>query len=94
MSFFGDDDYDQKQSQFTDNINKIAEGYAEGKADALRSIEIIRSIVKCNDGFLAIYEPLRKKVFDDGDLNLTKMEVMQLAAAANEYSKVAKATVK
>lgn len=95
LSIFNDEDeYAQMQSQLTDSINKIADGYTEGKAGTLRAIEIISGIVKCNDGFLAIYEPLRKKVFDDGDLNLTKMEMMQLAAAANEYSKVAKAKVK
>lgn len=95
LSMFNDEDeYAQIQSQLTDSINKIADGYTDGKAGTLRAIEIISGIVKCNDGFLAIYEPLRKKVFDDGDLNLTKMEMMQLAAAANEYSKVAKAKVK
>lgn len=95
LSIFNDEDeYAQIQSQLTDSINKIADGYTEGKAGTLRAIEIISGIVKCNDGFLAIYEPLRKKVFDDGDLNLTNMEMMQLAAAANEYSKVAKAKVK
>lgn len=43
---------------------------------------------------MAVYEPLRKKVFEDGDTNLTKMEIMQLAAVANEYSKTAKAKIK
>ena len=42
---------------------------------------------------MAVYEPLREKVFDNGDLNLTKMDIMQFAAAAKEYSKVAKSTI-
>ena len=84
----------EAQRQLTDNIQVIADGYTEGKANMLRAIEIIGGIVKCNDGFMAVYEPLRKKVFEDGDTNLTKMEIMQLAAAANEYSKTAKAKIK
>lgn len=84
----------EAQKQLTDNIQAIADGYTEGKANMLRAIEIIGGIVKCNDGFMAVYEPLRKKVFEDGDTNLTKMEIMQLAAAANEYSKTAKAKIK
>ncbi len=84
----------EAQRQLTDNISAIADGYTEGKANMLRAIEIIGGIVKCNDGFMAVYEPLRKKVFEDGDTNLTKMEIMQLAAAANEYSKTAKAKIK
>ena len=84
----------EAQKQLTDNIQAIADGYIEGKANMLRAIEIIGSIVKCNDGFMAVYEPLRKKVFEDGDTNLTKMEIMQLAAVANEYSKTAKAKIK
>lgn len=84
----------EAQKQLTDNIQAIADGYFEGKANMLRAIEIIGSIVKCNDGFMAVYEPLRKKVFEDGDTNLTKMEIMQLAAVANEYSKTAKAKIK
>lgn len=83
----------EAQKQLTDNIQAIADGYTEGKANMLRAIEIIGGIVKCNDGFMAVYEPLRQKVFEDGDTNLTKMEIMQLAAAANEYSKTAKAQI-
>lgn len=84
----------EAQKQLTDNINAIAEGYAEGKSNMLRAIEIIGGIVKCNDGFMSVYEPLRKKVFEDGDTNLTKMEIMQLAAAAKEYSNTAKAKIR
>ena len=38
----------EAQKQLTDNIQAIADGYIEGKANMLRAIEIIGSIVKCN----------------------------------------------
>lgn len=84
----------EAQSKITDGIKAISEGYTEGKSQMLRVIEILDGIVKCNNGFMAIYEPLRKRVFEKGDVNLTQMEFMQLAAAAREYSKVAKSTIK
>lgn len=83
----------EAQSKITDGIKAISEGYTKGKSQMLRKIEILGGIVKCNDGFMAVYEPLREKVFDNGDLNLTKMDIMQFAAAAKEYSKVAKSTI-
>lgn len=83
----------EAQSKITDGIKTISEGYTKGKSQMLRKIEILGGIVKCNDGFMAVYEPLREKVFDNGNLNLTKMDIMQFAAAAKEYSKVAKSTI-
>ena len=84
----------EAQRKLAENISKIADGYTEGKGNMLRVLEIISGIVKCNDGFMAVYEPLKKRVFEEGNTDLTKMEIMQLAAAANEYSKTAKAQIK
>lgn len=77
------------QKQMVDAIKAISEGYTEGKANMLRAIEIIGAIVNCNRGFMSIYEPLRKKVFDDGNVNLTRDEQTKLAAAINSYKKTA-----
>lgn len=82
------------QKQMVDAIKAISEGYTEGKANMLRAIEIIQAIVECNKGFMTIYEPLRKKVFDDGDYNLTKDEQANLALAVNKYKKVTEAKIK
>lgn len=82
------------QKQMVDAIKAISEGYTEGKANMLRAIEIISGIVNCNRGFMSIYEPLRKKVYDDGNFNLTRDEQTKLAAAINNYKKTADAKMK
>ena len=82
------------QKQMVDAIKAISEGYTEGKANMLRAIEIIGAIVNCNHGFMSIYEPLRKKVFDDSNVNLTRDETIKLAAAINNYKKVADTKMK
>ena len=71
-------------------MGKISEGYAFGKANTLRAIEIIGAIAKSNMGFMAIYEPLRERVFEKEDFNLTQIEIMALVKAANEFKKTAK----
>lgn len=82
------------QNHLADAISKIADGYTEGKGQMLRVIEIIKAIVKANDGFMAIYRPLAKKVFEDGDVNLSKAEQTQLGAAINEYKKVSETKIR
>ena len=75
-------------------IHEISEGYIEGKANMLRAIEIIGAIVKCNDGFMSIYEPLRQRVFEQGDVNLSKQDIVELAEAINKYKKVSDSKIK
>lgn len=82
------------QKQMVDAIKAISEGYTEGKANMLRAIEIIGAIVNCNRGFMKIYEPLRKKIFDDGNISLTRDDQTKLAAAINNYKKVADTKMK
>lgn len=82
------------QSQMIEAMGKISEGYAFGKANTLRAIEIIGAIAKSNMGFMAIYEPLRERVFEKEDFNLTQIEIMALVKAANEFKKTAKASIR
>lgn len=82
------------QKDMVHAIHQIADGYVEGKANMLRAIEIIGAIVKCNDGFMSIYEPLRKRVFEQGDINLSKQDIVLLADAINKYKKVTDSKIK
>lgn len=82
------------QKEMIDAINAISEGYTEGRASMLRAIEIMEGIVKCNEGFMAIYTPLKKQVFEDGNLNIDKNDIVQLADAINKYKKVTDAKIK
>ncbi len=82
------------QRQMIEAMNRISEGYTFGKANTLRAIEIIGAIAKSNMGFMAIYEPLRERVFEKEDFNLTQIEIMSLVKAANEFKKTAKASIR
>lgn len=84
----------EAQQKMTEAIRKISDGYVEGKANMLRAIEIIEAIVKCNEGFMNIYLPLQKKVFEEKDAPLTRNDILLLASAINKYKKVSDSKIK
>ena len=82
------------QAEMTKNISIMSEGYNSGQAQALRAIEIIKAIVNANNGFMAIYEPMRKTVYEDKNLaNITMKDIQQLAQATQEYQKISKSKI-
>ena len=82
------------QAEMTKNISIMSEGYNSGQAQALRAIEIIKAIVNTNNGFMAIYEPMRKTVYEDKNLaNITMKDIQQLAQATQEYQKISKSKI-
>lgn len=88
----------EAQKQLAESMRDIVSGFEAGKAGILRSVEIIGALVKANQGFMAVYEPLRKRFLDDGDFNLTKEELkhelMTLAAATKKYTEISHAKIK
>lgn len=84
----------EAQKQLADSMRDIATGFEAGKAGILRSVEIIAAIVKANQGFMRIYEPLRKRVFDEGDLNVTDKDLMILSKATKEYTNISHSKIK
>ena len=77
------------QTTMIKNIKKIYDGYVEGQVNLLREIEIIKAIFKANEGFMSIYMPIRKKVFDENDFSgITMQNIQQLAIAIGEYKKI------
>lgn len=81
-----------KQEAIVRAVRDIADGYVEGQAEMYRYIELIRSLIKVNEGFMNIYEPIKNKVFNSEVV--TMKDAQQLALALNEYNKVSKATLK
>lgn len=81
-----------KQKAIVRAVRDIADGYVEGQAEMYRYIELIRSLIKVNEGFMNIYEPIKNKVFNSEVV--TMKDAQQLALALNEYNKVSKATLK
>lgn len=70
----------------------MVDNYTKGQSQLLRAIEIIKAIKKANDGYMNVYEPLRHKVFDEGQLtSVTMKELQQMAMATKEYNKISQA---
>lgn len=80
------------QKDAVKNIKLMVDNYTKGQSQLLRAIEIIKAIKKANDGYMNVYEPLRHKVFDEGQLtSVTMKELQQMAMATKEYNKISQA---
>ena len=80
------------QKDVIKNIKLMVDNYTKGQGSLLRAIEIIKAIKKANDGYMNVYEPLRHKVFDEGQLtSVTMKELQQMAMATKEYNKISQA---
>lgn len=80
------------QKDVVKNIKLMVDNYTKGQSQLLRAIEIIKAIKKANDGYMNVYEPLRHKVFDEGQLtSVTMKELQQMAMATKEYNKISQA---
>ena len=86
----------EAQHQLINTVNQISEGYTEGKAAMFRAIEIIGAIVEANKGFMAVYAPLSKRVYVDGEIVPAKLktDLTLLAKATKEYKKIADSKIK
>ena len=74
------------------NIQKMVDNYTKGQGALLRAIELIKAITKANSGFMQVYEPLKKQVFDNNAVSsVTMQDIRQLAIATNEYNKISQA---
>jgi hypothetical protein len=79
------------QEEMINAISQMADGYSSGQASLLRAIEIIRSITKSNNGFMAVYTPLKEKVFDKNHpSDITMEDVQALARATKDYNDISK----
>ena len=70
----------------------MVDNYTKGQGALLRAIELIKAITKANSGFMQVYEPLKKQVFDNNAASsVTMQDIRQLAIATNEYNKISQA---
>ncbi len=85
----------QVQKKLIRYFSEISDGYVSAQASVRRGVEIIQAIVKANKGFMHIYAPLGKKVFEEGDWkSVTELDLRQLAKAMNEYNKITQSKLK
>lgn len=77
------------QEQMIENMENMVTQYLDTEAGARRALELIESLIKMNDGFKGIYEPLRAKVFDrKNPEGVSKNDIMELVMAMKNYKKV------
>lgn len=81
------------QAEIIKQFPKIVDQYEKNKALMMRSIEITKSIIKANNGFISIYAPLRNKAFIRGE-ELLMNEVQTLAIATTEYKNISMSKIK
>ncbi len=77
------------QEELVDKMDELAENYLDSQAKAARALELIGALVKVNNGFMAVYEPLREKVFvDHKPSDVTMKELQQLVLAIKDYKSI------
>ncbi|MBO7276591.1 MAG: hypothetical protein J6U84_01360 [Bacteroidales bacterium] len=75
-----------EQNRIVREIRGIAPKLQQGRAELLRTIEVMKAIVKSNNGFYSVYAPLRDKVFHYNKV-MTIEEVNDLVTAISEFNK-------
>ena len=80
------------QANIVKDMQVIVDGYAEGRAQLYRVIEVAQSIVKANNGFMHIYNQLKTKVFDRNQM-LTLPEIQDLCKAIKSYKEISNSKI-
>ena len=80
------------QANIVKDMQVIVDGYAEGRAQLYRVIEVAQSIVKANKGFMHIYNQLKTKVFDRNQM-LTLPEIQDLCKAIKSYKEISNSKI-
>ena len=79
------------QEKILTEMPVMLDSYEAGQAAALRACEILKAIIRANAGFMAIYAPLRDKVFLNNQWDkISLKDVQQLAKATSDYNKISK----
>lgn len=79
----------KQEEKLIENQKKVVDSYLMNFSSSERALELIKAIIKVNDGFLSIYTPIYKKVFIDRSfVSVSMTELQQLALAISEYKKI------
>lgn len=80
------------QKELVDKMDETVEQFLDSQAKAARALELIGALVKVNNGFMAVYEPLREKVFvNHKPSDVTMKELQQLVLAIKDYKSISDA---
>lgn len=80
------------QSKLVENMDIISRNYVQCQAVMLRSIEIIKSLIKTNQGFMTIYEMTRKEYFDNNRIPSIQ-DTLKLTNAIKEYKTISTTSI-
>lgn len=79
----------KQEEKLIKNMEALVDSYLMNLSSSKRALELIKAIIKANDGFTAIYAPLSNKVFVDKSIDSVSMtELQELAIAISEYKKI------
>lgn len=79
----------KKEERLIKNLEKVVDSYLTNLSSSERALELIKAIIKVNDGFLSIYTPISQKVFIDKSFESVSMtELNKLTLAIGEYKKI------
>lgn len=79
----------KREEEIIQNMRTVVDTYLKNLSSTERALELMKAIIKVNEGFLTIYTPLSKKVFIDKSLASVSMtELQQLTLAIGEYKKI------
>lgn len=77
------------QEQLIEDIDNVFQKYLDYEASFNRIIELSRALIKTNEGFMAVYEPLRDMVFHEKrSAEVSIQQLQQLVLAINDYKKI------
>lgn len=77
------------------NMEQVVDSYLVNLSSAERALELIKAIIKANQGFLAIYTPLSDKVFIDKTPSAISMvELQKLTQAIGAYKQISDSKLK
>lgn len=77
----------KQQLQITQEIDRLIGQMEKCKTWSARAIEVAHAVVEANKGYMAIYAPLRDKVFGRGE-RLTMEDVSMMTRVLNAYNKI------
>lgn len=85
----------RQQKQYIKAIKNLLDEYIQCSAQVGRVIEIIKSIVKSNTGFMYIYKRVHKKVYEENSNDSELMQEMyDLVGAIKAFKKISDSKIK
>lgn len=84
------EDLNNSKIKIMEYLNNVSKVLPKLHGASLRCLEIGNALVRANEGFMAIYEPLARKMFIEKNYMPTMADCAMLGEAIKEYNKINK----